>query len=513
MTGAVLMVQGTSSSVGKSLIVTGLCRLFRRAGLTVMPFKAQNMALNAAVTADGGEIGRAQAVQAEAAGVEPLVDMNPVLLKPEGDERAQLVVMGRPAGSLSAAAYGGRTEELRGTVRAALTRLRARADLVVIEGAGSPAEVNLRDRDIVNMDVALAAAARVLLVGDIDRGGVFASLVGTLALLRPEEQALVGGLVLNKFRGDLRLLEPGLGFLRERTGVPVAGVVPFLRGLRIAEEDSVALDHRRGTRHAAPGELEIAVVRLPRISNHDELQPLALEPGVVVRFVDRPEELLGADLVVLPGTKGTASDLRWVRESGVGEALVARAARGDPVLGLCGGCQMLGRTLSDPSRVESDEVAALGLGLLALETRFLPKKTTARVRVEVEAPLLAPSSSGYAAGYEIHMGEVTRLEGPPAVRIRARNGAPCDLPDGAVSANGAVVGTLVHGLLEDDGVRAALLARLRARRGLPAPAGPPIPTREQEYDRLAVVLGECLDWELLCALASVRAGLPREGRP
>jgi len=513
MTGAVLMVQGTASSVGKSLIVTGLCRLFHRAGLTVMPFKAQNMALNAAVTADGGEIGRAQAVQAEAAGVEPLVDMNPVLLKPEGDERAQLVLMGRPAGSLSASAYGGRTEELRGAVRAALARLRARADLVVIEGAGSPAEVNLRDRDIVNMDVALAAEAQVLLVGDIDRGGVFASLVGTLALLQPEERALVGGFILNKFRGDLRLLEPGLDFLRERTGVPVVGVLPFLRGLRIAEEDSVSLDHRRSTRRAAPGELEIAVVRLPRIANHDELQPLALEPGVVVRFVDRPEELLGADLVVLPGTKGTAADLRWVRESGVGQAVIARAARGELVLGLCGGCQMLGRVLRDPSRVESEEAATPGLDLLPLETLFHPEKTTARVWVDVEAPWLSPLSGAAAAGYEIHMGEMTRLSGPAAVRVRSRNGAPCDLPDGAVSSNGAVVGTLVHGLLEDDGVRSALLSRLRARRGLPAPAGPSVPTREQEYDRLAAVLGERLDWGRLCALARVPALRSPEASP
>jgi adenosylcobyric acid synthase len=513
VTGAVLMVQGTASSVGKSLIATGLCRLFRQTGLSVVPFKAQNMSLNAAVTADGGEIGRAQAVQAEAAGVEPLVDMNPVLLKPEGDARAQLIVLGRPVGNLTAVGYGGRTQELRAVVRGALARLRARADLVIIEGAGSPAEVNLRERDIVNMDLALAADARVLLVGDIDRGGVFAALVGTLELVRPEERALVGGLVLNKFRGDVALLEPGLAFLHERTGVPVAGVVPWVRGLRIAEEDSVALDAARATRRAAPGELEIAVIRLPRLSNHDEFQPLAQEPGVVVRFVDRPEDLLGADLVVVPGTKGTAADLRWLRERGLGDALALRAARGEPVLGVCGGCQMLGRWIRDPAGVESPDAALPGLGLLPLETRFLAEKTTARVELEVVAPLLAPAPGRPVTGYEIHMGEVLANGGRPAARLRSRNGAACDLPDGAVSADGAVVGTLVHGLLEDDGVRLALLARLRARRGLPAPVGPPAPTREQEYDRLAGVLRQHLDWELLCHLARVQAARPAGGGP
>ena len=508
MTAAVIMVQGTASSVGKSLIVTGLCRLFRRAGLRVAPFKAQNMALNSAVAVDGGEIGRAQSVQADAAGIDATVDMNPILLKPEGDARSQVVVLGRPAGSMSAADYHARKPELRVVVREALARLRARVDLVVIEGAGSPAEVNLKDRDIVNMDVAKAAGARVLLVGDIDRGGVLAAFVGTMMLLEPEERALVGGFLVNKFRGDLRLLEPGLVFLRERTGVPVAGVLPYLRGLRIAEEDSVSLDHRRRTRRAAPGELEIAIVRLPRISNYDEFDALEHEPGVVVRYVDRPEELRGADLVVLPGSKSTASDLRWVHESGLGEEVVARAGRGEPVLGVCGGCQLLGQALRDPEGVESAEPELAGLGLLPIVTRFRREKTTARVRARAAAALLAPDGGGDVGGYEIHMGEVERLSGPPALRLLARNGVACDAEDGAVSEDGAVVGTLVHGLLEDDGVRAALLAHLRARRGLAAPAGPPIPRREAEYDRLADALAAGLDWELLCGLAGIRVARP-----
>ncbi len=510
MTAAVIMVQGTASSVGKSLVVTGLCRLFRRAGLRVAPFKAQNMALNSAVAVDGGEIGRAQAVQAEAAGIEPTVDMNPILLKPEGEARSQVVVLGKATGSLTALGYHERKPELRAVVRASLARLRERVDLVVIEGAGSPAEVNLKDRDLVNMDVAKAAGARVLLVGDIDRGGVFAAFVGTMELLEPEERALVGAFVVNKFRGDVRLLEPGLRFLRERTGVPVAGVLPFLRGLRIADEDSVSLDRRRRTRRAAPGELEIAIVRLPRISNYDEFDPLEHEPGVVVRYVEHPEELRGADLVVLPGSKSTAADLRWLRDSGVADEVIARAARGEPVLGVCGGCQMLGVALRDPDGVESADAEVAGLGLLPLVTRFRREKTTARVRARIAAALLAPGGDGEASGYEIHMGEVERTAGAPALRTVARNGAACDHDDGAVSADGAVVGTLVHGLLEDDAVRTALLARLRARRGLPAPSGPAVPQRASEYDRLADALAAHLDWDLLCDLAGVRPARPGE---
>ncbi len=508
MTAAAIMVQGTASSVGKSLVVTGLCRLFRRAGLRVAPFKAQNMALNAAVAADGGEIGRAQAVQADAAGIDPTVDMNPILLKPEGDARSQVVVLGRPAGSMNAAEYHRRKPELRGVVREALARLRARVDLVVIEGAGSPAEVNLKDRDIVNMDVAKAAGARVILVGDIDRGGVFAAFVGTMELLDPDERALVGAFLVNKFRGDPRLLDSGLEFLRQRTGVPVAGVLPYLRGLRIADEDSVSLDHRRRTRRAAPGELEIAIVRLPRISNYDEFDALEHEPGVVVRYVDRAEELRGADLVVLPGSKSTAADLGWLRASGIADELAARGTRGEPTFGVCGGCQMLGRALFDPERVESDETEVAGLGLLPIVTRFRREKTTTRVRARAEAALLATGEGGEAGGYEIHMGEVQRLAGHPALRLVSRNGVACDVEDGAVSPDGAVVGTLVHGLLEDDRLRTALLASLRARRGIASPAGPPIPCREAEYDRLADALGAHLDWDLLCGLAGLRLARP-----
>jgi adenosylcobyric acid synthase len=502
-TAAVLMIQGTASSVGKSLLVAGLCRLFRRAGLRVAPFKAQNMALNSAVAADGGEVGRAQAVQAEAAGVEPTVDMNPILLKPEGDARSQVIVLGRPTERMSAAEYHARKPELRAIVRASLERLRAAADLVIIEGAGSPAEVNLKDRDIVNMDVAKAAGARVLLVGDIDRGGVFAAFVGTLELLEPEERALVGAFVVNKFRGDVRLLEPGLDFLRQRTGVPVAGVIPYLRGLRIADEDSVALERRRGVRRAAPGELEVAIVRLPHLSNYDEFDALEHEPGVVVRYVEQADELRGADLVVLPGSKRTVADLDWARERGIADELVVRGARGEPILGVCAGCQMLGESLLDPDRVECDRPHTPGLGLLPLVTRFRREKTTTRVRVRVEATMLAPAGTTEARGYEIHMGEVERTSGEPAVRILSRNGVDSWRGDGAVSEAGTVVGTTVHGLLENDAVRAELLHRLRARRGLAAPVGTRVPSREEEYDRLADALAASLDRDLVFSLAGI----------
>ncbi|HET9551538.1 MAG TPA: cobyric acid synthase [Anaeromyxobacteraceae bacterium] len=508
MTARTIMVQGTASSVGKSLVVTGLCRLFRRAGLRVLPFKAQNMALNSAVGVDGGEIGRAQAVQAEAAGAEPCVDMNPVLLKPEGEARSQVVVLGRPIGSLGARDFQARKPELRAVVRESLARLRARADVVVIEGAGSPAEVNLRERDIVNMDVAHAADAPVLLVGDIDRGGVLAAFVGTLELLEPADRARVAAFVVNKFRGDVSLLRPGLDFLTNRTGVPVLGVLPFLRGLRIADEDSVSLDDRGHGRPARPGELDLAVVRLPRISNYDDLAPLEQEPGVNVRFVEGPGEIGAPDLLVLPGSKSTASDLAWLRSTGLAEAVARRAAGGGRVLGICGGCQMLGGAILDPLRVESEVERCEGLGLLPLSTRFGRDKTTAQVRVRLAATTFLGPAGLEAEGYEIHMGQLEPAPGArPASSLRRLGGGE-EVADGAVSPDGAVVGTLVHGLFEDDRLRAAFLAGLRTARGLTAPDTPAISTRDASYDRLADAALEHLDWALLTRLAGLDVARP-----
>lgn len=496
-----IMVQGTGSSVGKSVLVTALCRLFRQDGMRVAPFKAQNMALNSAVTAEGLEIGRAQAVQAEAAAIPASVAMNPILLKPEGDRQCQVVVLGKPVGSMSAAEYHAYKPRLRAVIADSLAQLRSEYDLVVIEGAGSPAEINLKDRDIVNMHVARLAHAPVLLVGDIDRGGVFASIVGTIELLDREERAMIAAFVVNKFRGDATLLEPGLAFLRERTGVPVLGVIPYVPSLRVADEDSVSLDDRARRPHrSGADQLDIAVVRLPRISNFDEFQPLEHEPGVSVRFVEDAPELSTVALAILPGSKCTVTDLAWLRERGIARAIQQRARSGEPVLGICGGCQMLGERIEDPFGVESSTASADGLGLLPLITRFGRNKTMARVQARpVTSSFLTGDGTGprESSGYEIHMGQVehTRPE-RAAFEILVRNGRAQSTLDGAVSDSGTVVGTMIHGLLENASVRDALLGYLRSRRGLPAP-NRTIPDIDAEYDRLAHIVRSHIDCEAL----------------
>jgi adenosylcobyric acid synthase len=500
-----IMVQGTASSVGKSLIATALCRFFKREGLRVAPFKAQNMALNSAVTPDGLEIGRAQAVQAEAAGVIACADMNPILLKPEGDSRSQVVVLGRPIGSLSARDYQEHKPSLQGVIAESLARLRARHDLVVIEGAGSPAEINLKARDIVNMHVAKVADAPVLLVGDIDRGGVFAAFVGTLELLEPDERERIAAFVINKFRGDVRLLEPGLEFLRARTGKPVLGVVPYVPRLRIADEDSVSLDDRARRARPSREQLDIAVLRLPRIANYDDFEALEHEPGVVVRFVEHPSDARDVDLLIVPGSKSTVSDLAWLRGNGLADVIALRAQQAQPLLGICGGCQMLGESLADPEGVESSEALVPGLALLPLRTRFERTKITAQVQARAASAsfLAEPGSAAVVSGYEIHMGRVTATgAGRDAFELLARNGQRLHALDGAVSENGMVVGTMLHGLFENAELRAGMLQRLRARRGLSAPAhAAPIADRFAEYDRLEAVLRAHVDCALLRRLA------------
>lgn len=501
MTARTIMIQGTASSVGKSIVTAALCRLFHQEGLRVAPFKSQNMALNAFVTPDGGEIGRAQAVQAVAARVVPTVDMNPILLKPEGDSRSQVVVLGKPTGSFGAVDYHARKPELREIVAGALARLRATHDVVVIEGAGSPAEINLKPRDIVNMFVAELADAPVLLVGDIDRGGVFAAFVGTLELLEPRERARIAAFVINKFRGDLKLLEPGLDFLRERTGIPVLGVLPYVQRLRVADEDSVSLDDRCGRKRAAPGEVDIAVVRVPRIANYDDFQPLDHERGVIVRFVEHARDLDGADLVILPGTKSTLADLAWLRQTGIATAIVDRAALGGFVLGVCGGCQMLGARIADPHRIESNGEQGEGLGLLGVDTVFGLEKRTTQLRARAAGPsFLLADGKDAIAGYEIHMGRLTRAAHcRGAFLVTERNGRVDEALDGAVSADGTVVGTMIHGLFDNPSVRRSLITTLRARKGLP-------PTVEEalshaaapdEFDRLADVVRANVDMKML----------------
>ncbi len=487
MSARTLMIQGTGSSVGKSLLVTGLCRLYARRGIRVLPFKAQNMSNNAGVTPEGGEIGRAQVVQAEACGVPPHVDMNPILLKPEADSRSQVVVLGRPWATLPAGSYYRRKAELWEVVVEALERLRARADLVVIEGAGSPAELNLREGDIVNMAVARHAQSPVLLVGDIDKGGIFAQLLGTLWLLAPEERALVRGLIVNKFRGDPALFADGVRILEERSGLPVLGVVPWLPDHGIAEEDAATLGSTVG--RASPTEgvmLDIAVIALPRIANFDDFDPLAMEPGVRVRFVRTADELGRPHAVILPGTKHTLADLAWLRDTGLAEAVKALAREGTTVVGICGGYQMLGWSIADPVGVEGGGRAE-GLGLLPIQVVFHREKVTwpARARACGNLPWLPDGME--LEGYEIHMG---RAASPaPLFEIRRPNEEMA--LDGCAAADGRVWGTHLHGLFHNDAFRRAWLRSLGWH--LSEGDRPLAERRAAAYDRLADALEAALD--------------------
>ncbi len=449
-----LMIQGTASNAGKSVVTAGLCRLARRRGLRVSPFKSQNMSLNAAVTSAGLEIGRAQALQAFAAGLEPTVSMNPILLKPEGEMRSQIVLRGKAIARADFHGYAEYRQQCIAAIDQSLAELAETSDLVIAEGAGSPAEINLMERDIANMFVARRTDAEVLLVGDIDRGGVFASLVGTMALLPPEDRERVRGFLINRFRGDVSLLLPGLEMLHERTGVVTQGVVPFLEDLGLPEEDgqSIQVDNRGFA--AGSDRTGVAVVRFPRISNHDDFLPLEGDDRVDLRYVDHPRGLAGARLVILPGTKATRSDLAWLRARGFPLALDLHLAQGDRVLGICGGYQMLGHSIDDPGGTESAPGRSTGLGLLPVSTTFGGEKTVRRVHLvqdDAGSWLLPASAGGTIEGYEIHCGQV---DVAPSAGPFLRHIASSE-PEGVVV--GAVAGTLVHGLFENDGVLAALL--------------------------------------------------------
>jgi len=486
-----LLVAGTTSDAGKSVLVAGLCRWLRREGVKVAPFKAQNMANNSAVTPDGAEIGRAQAMQAAAAGVEPEAAMNPVLLKPGSDRTSQVVVLGRAVGDVSALSYRSLKAELMSTVVDALADLRKRFDVVVCEGAGSPAEINLRDTDIANMGLARAAQLPVLVVGDIDRGGVFAAMYGTLALLSPEDQALVAGFVVNRFRGDSRLLAPGLDMLRTLTGRATYGVLPWLDGLSFDVEDSLGLDAPRPAATPAGADtLRVAVVRLPRISNFTDVDALGAEPGVVVRFITSAADIADADLVVLPGTRATVSDLAWLRARGLDDAIARRAAAGRPVLGICGGYQMLARSIVDDVESGAGEVA--GLGLLPSRVVFATVKTLGQ-----------PVGSAYGhpvAAYEIRHGVVEVLGDSAEAFL-----------DGC--RVGAVWGTTWHGVFENDGFRRAFLSEVAAVAGrafVPVGEVSFAAVREGRLDCLGDLVADHLDtgavWRLL--ESGVPAGLP-----
>ena len=488
-----IMIQGTMSNAGKSLVTAGLCRVFHQAGYRVAPFKSQNMALNSFITAEGLEMGRAQVMQAQAAGIEPSVLMNPILLKPTGEMGSQVIVGGKPVGNMTAAEYYQRKKEMIPAILQAYHALEREYDILVLEGAGSPAEINLKADDIVNMGMAKMAKAPVLLVGDIDRGGVFASLVGTMQLLEPEEKKLVKGVIINKFRGDKEILKPGLVMLEDLIHRPVVGVLPYLH-LDIDDEDSLS----QRLENKEQGLIDIVVIRLPRISNFTDFGPLERIHGVQVRYIDKVQQLGNPDAVILPGTKNTMEDLLWMRQNGLEAAVKKFAQRGGIVLGICGGYQMLGQTLRDPHEVEYGG-QMYGMGLLPMTTVFGREKVRTQVQgrlLRVHGPLEALSGCP-VEGYEIHMGqsEVPWLRA--LCRIERCNGEKAEKTDGCSS--GSVYGTYLHGFFDRTEVASAFVGALCRRKGLPAETTvmDAAAYREQQYDLLADAIRENLDMKCI----------------
>ena len=493
-----IMVQGTMSNVGKSLITAGLCRIFQQDGYRVAPFKSQNMALNSFITADGMEMGRAQVMQAEAAGIAPDVRMNPILLKPTNDVGSQVIVNGEVLGTMSARDYFAFKHKLVPDVMKAFHALSAENDIIVIEGAGSPAEVNLKEEDIVNMGMAKMAKAPVLLVGDIDRGGVFAQLIGTVDLLEAEERKMVKGLIINKFRGDKTILDPGIAILEAKSGIDVVGVAPYLH---IDVEDEDSLSERlefRGNGEAATL-IDIAVIRLPRISNFTDLNVMETIPGVSVRYVKNAQELKDPDMIVLPGSKNTISDLLWMRQNGLEAAILKQAGSGKVVFGICGGYQMLGETLSDPLGLETSGTVR-GMGLLPIDTVFMEEKTRTRVAGTflTEGTLLAglQTQKLAAEGYEIHMGQSTRKAGARPLLTLTDAVSGTVKQDGAYKGN--VFGSYVHGIFDGAGIGQAVIQALADKKGVQMGDMGSMTYaeyKETQYDLLAAGLREALDMD------------------
>ncbi len=488
--GKVVMLQGTGSSVGKSLLVTGLCRVFAQDGYRVAPFKAQNMSRNSGVTPDGLEIGRAQVAQAQAAGIEPSVEMNPVLIKPEGNAAAQLVAMGKMSGKVYPREYLTRRERLWEMITQSLDRLRSRFDIVVIEGAGSPAEINLRAGDIVNMAVALHADAPVFIIGDIDKGGVFASLYGTHALISDEERMLVKGFIINKFRGDPSLLGSGLDQLKDLTGVPVIGVVPYLADVYVPEEDSPA-EAKTSETGIDDEHVEIAIIGLPRIANFDEFDPLAHQASVKLRYIRKASEFGNPDLVIIPGSKVTAIDLDFIRKSGIESKIRKHLWNGHPLIGICAGLQILGNTILDPEGIESDQPRIQGLGILNLDTRFIGEKLTTRTtaRFIADRGLLSGIRGLEASGYEIHVG-VSEADSGATVAMQSTDGGHAL---GYLDRTGRVFGTYVHDLFKNTEFTKRIVNNLATMKGIDQPTEFQPFSQDAEYDKLALHLREHID--------------------
>ena len=487
-----LAVLGTGSDVGKSLITAGLCRLLYRSGVKVAPFKAQNMSLNSFVTPEGGEMGRAQVLQAEACGVAPHVIMNPILLKPEAESQSQVIVQGKVWETQEAQEYFTKKAVLWETVKASYEKLAKTYEVIVIEGAGSAAEMNLRDRDIVNWPVAEMADAAVILVADIDRGGVFAQVIGTMDLLAREERERVIGVVINKFRGDLTLFDDGVKIIEERIGVPVLGVLPYLKNVELDQEDSVAIERYRMTPFE-PETVNVAVVLLPHMSNFTDFNQLAAESDVALRYVASPQELHGADVVILPGSKTTIADLVYLRKTGFDDALAKQEQQGGEIIGICGGFQMLGKELSDPQHVETGG-ASKGLGLLEMETTMVPHKQTVQVRARTDRKSWDYES--VVQGYEIHMGVTTRANAvSPCFQILSDDEIASleqsvKRDDGGRRADGLVWGTYIHGVFDEPTFRRQWLNRIRERKKL-APLD--VGVSETVSDRLAHALDRWAD--------------------
>ena len=504
-----IMMMGTSSHVGKSILATAMCRILYRKGCRVVPFKAQNMALNSYVTRDGDEMGRAQVAQAEAAGMEPMVDMNPVLLKPTGNAASQVIIMGKPVGNMSAREYHrGYSLKAFEAVKEALGRLDREYDTIVIEGAGSPAEINLKANDIVNMRVAKYLQAPVLLIADIDRGGALASLVGTLELLDEEERALVKGLVINKFRGDVSLLTPAIDFLEQKTGKPVLGVVPHIEDMGIDDEDSVSLDDKQIA--PADGDVRIAVIQTPKISNFTDFDALAHENDVALYYVKSAGDLGEPDVIVLPGSKNTTEDMLYLRKSGLADLIVAHAEAGRAVIGICGGYQMLGEAIKDPQHTESQHDAVEGLGLLGMATVFAAEKLTSQVVAHCRKLrfLGQDISAENLHGYEIHMGHTafTRPSDSHPFAIVQRRGKACDSVEGTANEAGNVFGTYIHGVFDNDVFRRSVLNAVRRSKGLEPLANMRnvMAEKQQAYEHLADVVENALDMDKLYEIMGVK---------
>ena len=485
------MVQGTMSNAGKSLLAAGLCRIFKQDGYKVAPFKSQNMALNSFITEEGLEMGRAQVMQAEAAGIAPSVLMNPILLKPTNDVGSQVIVNGEVLGTMSARDYFRYKKKLVPDIMKAYETLAAENDIIVIEGAGSPAEINLKEEDIVNMGMAKMAKAPVLLVGDIDRGGVFAQLIGTVQLLEEEERDMVKGLIINKFRGDKTILEPGVKMLEEKSGISVVGVAPYMQ-IQVEDEDSLT---ERFDKNQEIGQIDIAVIRTPRISNFTYFNPFESIPGVSLRYVKTPGELGNPDLILLPGTKNTMGDLKWLRESGMEARILKEASRGTLIFGICGGYQMLGETLSDPYGVEEGG-SMKGMGLLPIETVFTKEKTRTRVQGTIGTITgpYAGLSGAETEGYEIHMGETVLKEGAKSVLSITDTVTGQQKADGAYRDN--VFGTYVHGVFDKEECAEALVRLIGEKKGLDVSSLTGVDFaafKETQYDILADTLRRHLD--------------------